>query len=89
MENVPPKETYFGFKVHVLTTLEGYITAFEITPASVDDREDLRDLAENRLGLVVFRDKGYAKETLFEDIREKDICLMSLNPSNYKTNWSR
>ncbi|MCB7344623.1 transposase, partial [Blautia obeum] len=38
------KETYFGYKVHALITLEGYITAFEITPASTDDREGLRDL---------------------------------------------
>lgn len=83
------KETYFGFKVHALITLEGYITAFEITPASVDDREGLRDLAENRLGLVVLGDKGYTGETLFEDMREKGICLMSLKPSNYKTNWPR
>lgn len=44
------KETYFGFKAHALVTLEGYITAFEITPASVDDREGLRDLAQNRIG---------------------------------------
>ena len=83
------KETYFGFKVHALITLEGYITAFEITPASVDDREGLRDLTENRMGLVVFGDKGYTGETLFEDMREKGICLMSLKPSNYKTNWPR
>ena len=83
------KEPYFGFKVHVLITLEGYITAFEITPASVDDREGLRDLTENRLGLVVFGDKGYTGETLLEDMREKGICLMSLKPSNYKTNWPR
>ncbi len=32
------KEIYFGYKVHALITLEGYITAFEITAASVDDR---------------------------------------------------
>lgn len=83
------KETYFGFKVHALITLEGYITAFEITPASVDDREGLRDLAENCLGLVVIGDKGYTGETLIEDMREKGICLMSLKPSNYKTNWPR
>lgn len=83
------KETYFGFKVHALITLEGYITAFEITPASVDDREGLRDLVENRLGLTVLGDKGYTEETLFEDMRAKGICLMSLKPSNYKTTWSR
>lgn len=83
------KETYFGFKVHVLITLEGYITAFEITPASTDDREGLRDLVETRPGLTVFGDKGYTGETLFEEMREKGICLMSLKPSNYKTNWPR
>lgn len=83
------KETYLGFKVHALITLEGYITAFEITPASVDDREGLRDFAENRLGLAILGDKGYTGSKLFEDMREKGICLMSLKPSNYKTNWPR
>lgn len=39
------KETYFGYKVHALITLEGYVTSFGVTPASVDDREGLRDLA--------------------------------------------
>lgn len=83
------KETYFGFKVHALITLEGYITAFEITPASVDDREGLRDLAENQFGLVIPGDKGYTGEALYDDMRRKGICLMSLKPSNYKKNWPR
>ena len=52
------KETYFGYKVHALVTLEGYITAFEITAASVDDREGLRGLVEGKEGLVVLGDKG-------------------------------
>ena len=81
------KETYFGFKVHALITLEGYITAFEVTPASVDDREGLRDLTEKRCGLVILGDKGYTGEALFDDMRRKGICLMSLKPSNYKNNW--
>lgn len=83
------KETYFGFKVHALITLEGYITAFEVTPASVDDREGLRDLAEDRFDLTILGDKGYTGETLFDDMRRKGICLMSLKPSNYKKNWPR
>lgn len=83
------KETYYGFKVHALITLEGYITAFEITPASVDDREGLRDMAENRLGLVILGDKGYTGERLYEDIKSQGICLMSLKPGNYKNNWPK
>lgn len=83
------KETYFGFKVHALITIEGYITAFEVTPASVDDREGLRDFAENHLCLTVLGDKGYTGEQLWEDMQEKGICLMSLKPSNYKNNWPK
>lgn len=83
------KETFFGFRVHVMITLEGYITAFEITPASVDDREGLRDLAENRMSLTILGDKGYTGERLTREIWEKGICLMSLKPSNYKNNWPK
>lgn len=83
------KETYFGFKVHALITIEGYVTAFEITPASVDDREGLRDLAENHLRVTIFGDKGYTGENLLQDMREKGICLMSLKPSNHKNNWPK
>lgn len=83
------KETYYGFKVHALITIDGYITAFEITPASIDDREGLRDFAENDLCFTVLGDKGYTGETLLQDMRDKGICLMSLKPSNYKQNWSK
>ena len=83
------KETYFGFKVHALVTLDGYITAFEVTPASVDDREGLRGLAENLFGLVILGDKGYTGENLSDDMRRKGICLMPLKPSSYKRNWPR
>ena len=55
----------------------------------MNDREGLRDFAEDSLGLVVLGDKGYTGETLSEDMREKGICLMSLKTSNYKTNWPR
>lgn len=83
------KETYYGFKVHALITLEGYITAFKITLASIDDWEGLRDFAENHLNLVILGDKGYTGEQLLEDMRSKSICLMSLKPSSYKTNWPK
>lgn len=71
------KETYYDFKDHALITLGGYryITVFEFTLASIDDREDLRDFAENQLNLVILGDKGYTGEQLLEDIRSKGICL--------------
>ncbi|MEY8337967.1 transposase [Lachnospiraceae bacterium 62-35] len=65
-----------------MITLEGYITAFEVTLASVDDREGLQDLVENRISLVILGDKGYTGESLFDEMQKEGICLMSLKPSN-------
>ena len=83
------KETYFGYKVHALITLEGYITAFEITPASTDDREGLRDLVEDHSGVVILGDKGYVGENLAQEMAEQEICLMTLKRSNSKADWSK
>lgn len=83
------KETYFGYKVHALITLEGYITTFEITPASTDDREGLRDIVGQQSHLVVLGDKGYIGESLAEDMARQGICLMALKRSNSKTDWPK
>lgn len=83
------KETYFGYKVHVLLTLEGFITSFEITPASVDDREGLRDLISGRSGLIILGDKGYLGEAFIQELKQQGICLMPLKRSNAKNNWSK
>lgn len=83
------KETYFGYKVHALITLEGYITTFEITPASTDDREGLRDIVGQQSHLVVLGDKGYVGESLAEDMARQGICLMALKRSNSKTDWPK
>ncbi len=83
------KETYFGYKVHAMITLEGYITTFEITPASTDDREGLRDIVEGQSGLVILGDKGYVGEALAREMSEQGICLMALKRSNSKTDWPK
>lgn len=41
-----------------MVTLEDYITAFEVTLASTDDREGLRNLVEGQSDMVVLGDKG-------------------------------
>lgn len=83
------KETYFGYKVHALITLEGFITAFEITPASIDDREGLRDMVINRSDIVILGDKGYVGEMLSQEMKAQGICLMSLKRSNSKLDWPK
>ena len=83
------KETYFGFKVHALITLDGFITAFDITPASTDDREGLRDLMGEQYTLSVIGDKGYVGEQLREDMEYQNICLLALKRNNSKVQWSK
>ena len=85
------KETYFGYKVHALVTLEGYITAFEITPASTDDREGLRDLVDNCSNITILADKGYVGEKLMQEMQEQTICLFlhSSVPTVKKTGQNR
>ena len=82
------KETYFSYKVHALITLEGYITSFEITPASVDDRHGLRDIVENQSGLTILADKGYVGEALMLEMQEQKNTLLALKRSNSKSKWS-
>ena len=83
------KETYFGYKVHAIITLECFITAFEITPASTDDREGLRDLTDGLSNITILGDKGYVGENLHDEMKEQGICLMSLKRSNSKNNWPK
>ena len=83
------KETYFGYKVHAMVTLEGYVTAFEVTPASTDDREGLHDLVDGQSGLVVLGDKGYTGGALADDLSRQGIYLMALKRSNSRTDWPR
>lgn len=47
LDKIKYKETYYGYKVYALITFEGYLASFEITPASTDDREGLRGLANH------------------------------------------
>ena len=83
------KETYYGYKVHTLITLEGYILSFEITPASTDAREGLRDWAAPWSNIPILVDKGYAGENMNQEMQEKSICLFALKRSNSKENWSK
>ena len=70
-----------------MITLEGYITTFEITPASTDDREGLKDIMDGKSGLVVLGDKGYVGKSLAKEINKilaYNLCL-ALNSIFHET----
>ena len=66
--------------------MEGYIASFEITPASTDDREGLRDLTAHWSNVTILADKGYVGKNMGQEMQEKNICLFARNvPTVRKT----
>ena len=65
------KEAYYGYKVHVLCTMEGYVTDFVITSASIDDRAAVYELVERYdRPLTLVGDKGYIDHALAAELWE-------------------
>ena len=78
------KEIYFGYKVHALVTLEGFLTTFVLTPASTDDRKALQDMVDSYSGSVILGDKGYVSQSLQQELQKQNIDLIPLKRSNSK-----
>ncbi|MBU5257613.1 IS982 family transposase [Tissierella praeacuta] len=79
------KETYYGFKLHVLATVDGYVTDFVLTPANIDDREAVWELVETYEHITILGDKGYANKHLSPDLEtEKEIQLLFMKRDNAK-----
>ena len=79
MENALLKKTYFGFKFHALTTVDGFLTDYVITPANIDDRNVVWDLCDKYRYIFIIGDKGYIKKRLTTELKvERDINLIFL-----------
>jgi hypothetical protein len=79
-------ETYYGFKLHLMTTFAGIPTDFKITSASTDDRDALEDILEYYSGIHILGDKGYLRSWWQENLKiEKEICLWTPKRSNQKS----
>lgn len=78
------KEKYFGFKVHVITDIDGNPYDYVLTKANVDDREAVFELSELVDIDILFGDKGYVGKFVKELREEKGIKLYALKRSNSK-----
>lgn len=84
------KETYYGFKLHLLITLDGYITDFCPTSADIDDRAALWDLVESYHSITILGDKGYIDNRLASELKaEKGITLLPLKRNNSKSQYPK
>ena len=64
------KETYFGFKFHALTTVDGFLTDYVITPANIDDRNAVWDLCDKYNSISIIGDKGYINKRLTPELKK-------------------
>jgi hypothetical protein len=65
---------YHGFKLHLVVTLEGVVTAFSVTAANVDERQAAWDVVENLRGLLL-GDKGYVSAFFRSLLAEQRLRL--------------
>lgn len=85
---VSKKETYYGFKLHLLTTLNGYVTDFVLTTAGIDDRAAVWELIDSYHSITLVGDKGYISKALALELKNKrNISLIPLKRKNNKDQY--
>jgi hypothetical protein len=67
---------FYGFKLHVVVTDQGDLLACRLTPANVDDRRPLPELAQRLYGKLV-GDKGYLSKDLVARLLQHGIELLT------------
>ena len=64
------KMKYFGYKLVVLSTLQGLPIAYDLVPANTDEREAVEGVLELVRGCDVYGDKGFIGQDWQEEIAE-------------------
>lgn len=74
---------FYGFKLHIIVNHVGEILAAKITPANVDDRKPVPELAKELSGKL-YADKGYISKTLSGGLFDKGVELVTNVKKNMK-----
>ena len=59
---VARKMKYFGYKLVMLSNLEGIPIAYELVPANTDERKAIRGVLELVNGCEIYGDKGFIEQ---------------------------
>lgn len=70
------KGWFFGLKLHLVANEKGEIHGLQLTPGNVDDRVTVPCLTKRLTGLL-FGDKGYIKQELFDDLYARGLKLVT------------
>ena len=74
---------FFGFKLHLIINDRGELLAVRFTAGNVDDRKPVPDMAEGLAGKM-FGDKGYISQSLFNQLWEQGLQLITRIKKNMK-----
>lgn len=74
---------FFGFKLHLIVNEKGEIFSFQITQGNVSDISPVKSLAEGLWGKLI-GDRGYISSSLFQELLEKNIQLITKIRNNMK-----
>ncbi len=69
---------FFGFRVHVLITLDGVITNFVLAPANAHDATVAPEVLEGASQVAVLGDKAYGNNLLAEELARRNSRLVAL-----------
>lgn len=73
------KETFYGYRLVVMSTPEGVITDWELIPGNADEREAAWDMLYEYRELLCLGDKGFL-ERLRQEVLEEDRDVILLTP---------
>lgn len=83
---------FYGFKVHMLVTLSGYILNYVVTPASVHDSKAIQELLEGCKQSVILGDLGYLSNELKQGLELEGYHLwipvrQNMTGAKEQNNW--
>ena len=90
--NASKRLWFYGFKVHMLVTLSGYILNYVVTPASVHDIKVVDDLLEGCRQSVILADLGYLSQELKDNLERRGDHLwtpwrQNMEGAGQHNNW--
>jgi len=82
------KQTYLGYKLHGVCTVNGVITSSDPSPANTHDIEYLNDIRKYYPGCLLLGDRAYLSDPLQLELFQEDRLLlktpMRANQKNYQ-----
>lgn len=74
---------FYGFKLHLIVNDQGQLITFYLTPGNVDDRKHVPHMTKKLWGKL-FGDKGYISQSLFDQLFEQGVQLITPIRKNMK-----